>query len=90
MKTGENPFPSAQGLLSMLLSSAKFVFAIKLIRAVKVKAHTKSQHKYSEALLPQMSYIASNVLHKIRGLPNNLHNMATDHSYLDTKTWQSS
>ena len=38
MKTGENLFPSAEGLLSVPFSSTKFSSAIKLIKCGKVQS----------------------------------------------------
>ena len=83
-------FPVLKFCYSCLSRLRNLPMQLNWSSAVKVKAQTKSRHKYSEALLPQMSYIASKILHSLRGLSNNPHNMATGHRYLGTNTWQRS
>ena len=71
-----------------LFSSTKFATAFILIKCGKAQ----SSNNISLDLFGNTA--APNVLHgftkSLRDLPNNLHDMATFHSYLGTRTWQSS
>ena len=90
MKNRKNLFPSAEGVLSIPLSSINFASAIKLIKCGKAQIPDNFPPDIFWSTVVQKCYMTSKILHSLPEVPNNAHNMATVHSYLVTKTWQSS
>ena len=79
MKNRKKLFPTAKGLLSILLMSTKCAFAIKLIKCRNLKVQTISRQIHFKTLRVQnvIYGFKYSTVHNLLDLPNSPHKIAT-------------